>query len=226
MEKLVDEFFRRKLEEHAFTPSVRAWDKIEASLPKKNKTVIVWRIAAAVALMSGLLWAGLNWQGSKPTELTQIKLNAVTPSESALAKINSTKEAKRQEEEITYAKSRKIIRSVLTTQPQTNQIISEVAETAEIKVLEKIEFESSTIVAAEVPSPITQKPIILEYRLETVKTIAVVHNEEKKGFKGFLNAAKELKNGEDGLGLQTLKDNILAFNFKKEKGKHEEEKNY
>ncbi len=226
MEKQLDEFFRKKLEEHTFTPSVHAWDKIEAILPKKNKTVIVWRMAAALALMSGLLWAGLNWQESTPTELMQIKSEVVKPSESTLAKINPEKEKKKQEEKITYAKSQKITRRTSTTQNRTNQITSEVAVIAETKIVARIEIASATIMEEEASVTITQKPIVLEYRLEPVETIAIVQTETKKGFKGFLNAAKEMKNGEDGLGLQTLKDNILAFNFKKEKGKPEEEKNY
>lgn len=226
MEKQVDEFFRSKLEEHTLAPSIHAWDKIEASFPKKNKTVIVWRMAAALALMSGLLWAGLNWQGSTPTELTHTKSEVVKPSESALAKINPEKEKKMPEEKITYSKSQKITRSVSTSQNQNNLIINEVEQIAETKLVERIEFESTTIVVAEAPPTLTQKPIVLEYRLEPVETIAVVQTDTKKGLKGFLNAAKEMKNGEDGLGLQTLKDNILAFNFKKEKGKPEEEKNY
>ena len=226
MEKQVDEFFRSKLEEHTLAPSIHAWDKIETSLPKKNKTVIVWRMAAALALMSGLLWAGLNWQGSTPTELTHTKSEVVKPSESALAKINPEKEKKMPEEKITYSKSQKITRSVSTSQNQNNLIINEVEQIAETKLVERIEFESTTIVVAEAPPTLTQKPIVLEYRLEPVETIAVVQTDTKKGLKGFLNAAKEMKNGEDGLGLQTLKDNILAFNFKKEKGKPEEEKNY
>lgn len=222
MAKQVDEFFRGKLEEHASAPSAAAWEKIEADLVKKNKTVLIWRMAAALALLGGLLWVGIGWDGKQSTEIAATKpLVEKVPIESQPA-IVEQKEEKGQRT-VVIKKERK-------TKMNPQQSIETVNQ--ENKIEEIVERQSVEIalvdpvtLAAATPSAPEQKPIVLEFRLELVETIAIAQSEEKKGPKGFFNTIKELKNGEDGLGLQAFKETLFARNFKKDKTKPEE-RNY
>jgi hypothetical protein len=53
-EQEFDALFRNKLAKQTKKPSPQAWEKIEAGLQsKKRRGVVVWRIAAGVALLSG-----------------------------------------------------------------------------------------------------------------------------------------------------------------------------
>ena len=222
MAKQVDEFFRGKLEEHVSAPSAAAWEKIEAGLVKKNKTVLIWRMAAALALLGGLLWVGIGWDGKQSTEIAATKpLVEKVPIESQPA-IVEQKEEKGQRT-VVIKKERK-------TKMNPQQSIETVNQ--ENKIEEIVERQSVEIalvdpvtLAAATPSAPEQKPIVLEFRLEPVETVAIAQSEEKKRPKGFFNTIKELKNGEDGLGLQAFKETLFAGNFKKDKTKPEE-RNY
>jgi hypothetical protein len=53
-EQEIDALFRNKLANQTKKPSPQAWEKVEAGLQsKKRRGVVVWRIAAGVALLSG-----------------------------------------------------------------------------------------------------------------------------------------------------------------------------
>jgi len=222
MAKQVDEFFRGKLEEHASAPSAAAWEKIEAGLVKKNKTVLIWRMAAALALLGGLLWVGIGWDGKQSTEITAIKpLVEKAPIESQPAIVEQKGEKGQRTVAIKMERKTKMNpQQSIETVNQENKIEEIVEEqSVEIALVDPV-----TLVAAT-PSAPEQKPIVLEFRLELVETIAIAQSEEKKGPKGFFNTIKELKNGEDGLGLQAFKETLFARNFKKDKTKPEE-RNY
>ena len=223
MAKQVDEFFRGKLEEHASAPSAAAWEKIEAGLVKKNKTVLIWRMAAALALLGGLLWVGMGWDGKQSTEIAATEpLVEKVPIESQPAIVEEREEDKTQRT-IAIKKERKTKmnpQQSIETVNQENKIEEIVGrQPVEIALVDPVTLAAAT------PSAPEQKPIVLEFRLELVETIAIAQSEEKKGPKGFFNTIKELKNGEDGLGLQAFKETLFAGNFKKDKTKPEE-RNY
>ena len=69
-----------------------------------------------------------------------------------------------------------------------------------------------------------EKPIVLEYRLETIEPQPVVESasaREPNGKSGLLKVidfARDAKNGDGRLGdLRQAKDELFAFNFKKDK---------
>ena len=227
MEKEMDELFRKKLEEHAIAPSRNTWERIEAGLSKKNKRVIIWRMAAVITLMGGLLWAGISWQGNRSTQLTEnipFKNSNTNPSQ---------KNAIEESVEVKIVKSEKLPPAPLNkkTQNTSPQQVFDLADQNEYEdpivapQPEKIEVESAAITLAETPAATQQKPIVLEFTLEQVESAPMItRSDEHKGIKGFFQVATELKNGESSLDLQSLRENLFAFNFKKDKSKVQEDK--
>jgi hypothetical protein len=56
-EQEIDALFRNKLANQTKKPSPQAWEKVEAGLEsKKQRGLVVWKIAAGVALLLGLAW--------------------------------------------------------------------------------------------------------------------------------------------------------------------------
>jgi len=68
-----------------------------------------------------------------------------------------------------------------------------------------------------------EKPIVIEFTLDPVPSTTLVAKapeaEKNNGFKKILDKAIDLKNGEGLGGLRDAKNELLAFDFKKDKTK-------
>lgn len=73
-EQEFDALFRNKLAKQTKKPSPQAWEKIEAGLQtKKRRGVVVWRIAAGVALLSGFALTYQMYQNQVQANLVASK---------------------------------------------------------------------------------------------------------------------------------------------------------
>jgi hypothetical protein len=187
-------------------------------------------MAAAVSLMGGLLWAGISWQGNHSTQLTENipakNLNTSPSQKKALDKSAEVKIVKAEKLPTASVKQK-----IQNTSRQQVERVEDRASKKEVEdpiiapQPEKIEFESVAIAVAETPAVNHPKPIVLEFTLEQVESTQVItRSETHKGIKGFIQVATDLKNGESSLDLQSLKENLFAFNFKKDKSKVQEDK--
>src|SRR5215212_8552064 len=81
MNNRVDNFFKHKLKEHQLSPSANGWEKVEANLSKKNKTILWFRLAAAIALIGILTFAILQWmvKGDQQPQLVIEENKAASP---------------------------------------------------------------------------------------------------------------------------------------------------
>lgn len=211
MNNKVDKLFKDKLEEHSLQPSAQAWEKVEAHLGKKNKMVL-WRVAAAVVLLGVLTFAGLNWNDEPVTEIANEEVKKPVDNE---------------------IKSEPVKKPVLTT-PQTIKETPKVAKKKTITpaapvapVAEEPVIEQ-TVAVAEIIEPQKEikkeeKGITLTYSLPSIKKDEPVVAEvqpKKTGLERVLEIAKEVKNADSPLAeLREAKNDILAFEFKKDKNK-------
>lgn len=228
MNNRIDQFFKDKLADVRHAPSADAWSRIESGLTKKNKYVIVWRIAAVLALL-GLLFGSLyvaqntvspvkeivKNSPKKNTPATQQSIDSLSQKQPQENKLLTTAKEKPQEK----PKQQKIIKEVI----QNQAVLPEQEKKEEIPnepILEQMTIEQVTV--AEVIK--TEKPVVIEYTLESIaetKTeIQTAQAQEKSGLKKLWDAAKDAKNGNGDLGLlRDAKNDLFAFEFRKDKTK-------
>lgn len=213
MNKL-DKLFKEKLEDHSLQASAQAWEKVESRLSKKNKMTVWLRAAAAVALLGLVTIAALNWSRSEEAQQKFVvdEKKSIEPKQPAPAE---------QRQEIAKAPEKK------KTIRKPTQIEQQKAET----VVEEVMTEQQPIASIEVePAPLPlvekkEKNIVLTYSLPTIKKpepaeTLIAEEAKKKGLERVLQIAKEVKNSDNPMGeLREAKNDILAFEFKKDKDK-------
>jgi hypothetical protein len=232
MENKIDQFFKDKIENHPLPPSQDAWNKVEASLSKKNK-VAVWRIAAAVlltgALISLVIWSQQDSVADKSITETDasvkdnsIKDKAVPQSPAVANKIESKSSTKSsvktvspkinsRPDQIKREETENLAAKTQTTIPSNDPTVAIAANNNE----EKINAEATQ---APTVASTKQKPIKLEFTLDdysSEQSVATVSEEKSSGFKKVWNLAREVKNG-DG-PVREIKNELFALNFKKNK---------
>lgn len=210
MNSKVDKFFKDKLETYTLPPSAQAWDKVESHLSKKNKMVVWLRVAAAIALLGVVTFVVVDMSGPEK----EIVKEKIQPKHEPAAQPAQKKEQEKQVAEVPVKK-----RSVpkKTVAPVTPEIQPE----PQVAVVE----DPAPAVVEETPKK--EKSITLVYSLPSVKrdpqpeaAVATVEQPKKTGFERVLEIAKEVKNADNPLGeLREAKDDILAFEFKKDKNK-------
>jgi hypothetical protein len=224
MSNKIDKLFSRKLSDHSMAPRAEAWSRIESGLSKKNKFVIVWRVAAVFVLLGLLTGSWFYWQGQSdravrlatknlvPNETIPevTKAPAVTPlKEEPIQQVASNNN---QEKKTTPIKEKK----KTTQQPQ--EIINDPDPTLAI-VEEPIQIESVTVTQVAK----TEKPIVIEFTLAPVpstKTAIAQASEEKPALKKIWDKALDIKNGDAELGgLRMAKNELFALDFRKDKSK-------
>jgi hypothetical protein len=232
MKNKIDELFKGKLEHHATSPSAEAWAKIEDRLPKKNKIIFVWKIAAAFALF-GIAIVALYWLQSNNDEMGETELankKIELPNQAIEKKTTAPSIAKSEIKQKENSDSKNdIIKSI---QPIT-KIESKKEETLNVVETPKVEEKNELI--AEINTQVTkvepvttvkrEKPIVLEFTLLPIErpTIAQAEDENEGKITGLKKAfafAKDLKNGESSIDLSNLKENFFAHNTKKDKSRN------
>jgi hypothetical protein len=218
MNNKVDKLFKEKLETHTLQPSAQAWEKVESHLSKKNKMVVWLRVAAAIALLTAVTVVVVNF--NEPEK--KIVKEKITPQDEPTVVPDEKKEEPRQQVAEAPVKRK--------TQPKDQPkkvavpVIPDEPEVQQEQQVAVVEPPTSVIEEA----PMKEKSITLVYALPTIKkeipaepVVATVEEPKKTGFERVLEIAKEVKNADNPLGdLREAKDEILAFEFKKDKEKN------
>jgi hypothetical protein len=217
MDTKVDKLFKEKLEADTLQPSAQAWEKIESHLSKKNKMVVWLRVAAAIALLGLLTFAALNW-GVYKAPKTELVKEEVKPQEKPTVVPEEKKEEKKLVAEAPAPKKKQKLERAVTPVAPMEQEVAIVEEKINTPLTDRIDNTDQVIEKK------AEKPITLVYSLPTIKKEAPVEpvaaETKKTGLERVLEIAKEVKNADNPLGeLRDAKDNILAFEFKKDKDK-------
>ena len=232
MSNPLDQLFKNKLTDHTLAPSVNAWDRVRGGLAKKNNRPVLVRMAAAVllvgALTTTLLWLSSNDPDSNVSSISkkgESKTDTANPIPSSnppagVEKQSPAEKPVSKKKKATPLPIEKEIETSRTNVEDQNHVAqSEI--TTNGQTLPPSPSEVVTLVASRTAE---EKPIVLEYRLETidptpvVETAAVPEPKEKSGLLKVIDFARDAKNGDGRLGdLRQAKDELFAFNFKKEK---------
>jgi hypothetical protein len=220
MDSKVDKLFKEKLEAHTLQPSTQAWEKVESHLSKKNKMVVWLRIAAAIALLGLLTFAALNWSVNKTPKVELVKEEIKPAPKETTPVIEDQKKKAEEDKQVAKAPVKKkanVVTAVITNETEPQQETQQ--EKQQVAVIEALPpaNKNETTVKAE-------KTITLVYSLPAIKKQApeapVVAEARKTGLERVLEIAKEVKNADNPLGeLREAKDDILAFEFKKDRDK-------
>lgn len=221
MSNKVDKLFKDKLEGDALQPSAQAWEKVEAHLGKKNKMVLWVRVAAAVTLLGVLTFVGFNWNGGGKKELV------VRSQELEVRSQELGVRSRESEPVVREAQEPKEIRKQPRQNKQPKLVTPMIEQQQEVAIVPepKLEMEPNVIeteLTTQNSQATTQKGITLTYSLPPVKKLDArqepqVAEQKKTGFERVIEIAKEVKNG-DALGeLRQAKDDIFAFDFRKDK---------
>ncbi len=229
MSNPIDKFFKDKLAEHTIEPGEKAWEKVSSGLTKKNRTVIWFRAAAALLLvgMASLLWFYTNTTSTEPQVITkyeEVKPKIAEQDDSTKEKIevplqntipnkpSSQVDLAQQTEKVKTDKGTlkpEAMPNKTATQPE--EILIAEIDMPEIEVTETIAKTEQT------------KSIVIVYELKAIpkrntsdSEIASIP-EKKTGLKKVLEIAQDVRSGDSPLGgLRQAKEEILAFNFKKD----------
>jgi cytoskeletal protein RodZ len=233
MNNRVDNFFKNKLKEHQLPPSAKGWEKLERNLSKKNKTILWFRLAAAIALVGILTFAILQWMvkgdpqpqlviqenKSASPKIVESEKEITQPQEKSMKErsIETKREASKKAVAATTSLKKQKLKEKGTPSAQAKEelLISEVKQEpiSEKKTLEKAE------------NAIIEKPITLVFTLPTLKTKngltaeEVAGEEKKTALQKVVETANEIRTG-DVLGeLREAKNELFAREFKKDKSK-------
>lgn len=225
MSNKIDKIFSRKLADHSITPSGEAWSRIESGLSKKNKFVIVWRVAAVFVLLGLLTGSWFYWQSEQNENASRLATKKVAPNEKTPEVDEAPVVPSHKEEPVQQVASTSNQEKKQTTQQekkkttQQQQVaINEPEQTLPI-VEEPIKIESVEVTQVVTK---TEKPIVIEFTLDPIPSTktAIAATEEKPALKKIWDKALDIKNGDAELGgLRMAKNELFALDFKKDKSK-------
>lgn len=221
MSNRMDQLFKNKLGDHRLPPSQEAWAKIESGLTKKNKTVILWRSAAVFVLCGFLASAWFYWQSTQDhtQELTTKQDDGIKNAPEVQKPLVDPVEKKEYKNQVAIIKkSERLKREKITSKKDMEEITE---ATPILKEAEKELAILETVITEPVSKP--DKPVVIEFTLDPVPSTTLIAKaieaEKSNGFKKILDKAIDLKNGEGLGGLRDAKNELLAFDFKKDKTK-------
>lgn len=213
----IDQLFKSKLAEHRLAPPADGWTKVETRLVKKNSLQLVWRIAAALALIGVLAFA---WYGritsEEPAQSLTLQPETSTPQPDIVEQ--PTSEVVTLQKATPIASIRKQASKKITNEMVENPSTPGVTELVEPAI------SIETVVALELGTEASiEKPIVIEFILEPMPTkpVAVADTEpvdSETGIKKILDKALDIKNGEGDFGsLRNVKNELFALDFRKDK---------
>lgn len=211
MENL-DQLFRGKLENHSLAPSQQAWGKLESQLTKKNKVVVAWRLAAAIAI-GGLLTAiilltlpsePMQQQAQQQPEVKPAEI--LTPSKKELvAEVPAARQHVEKKSKVQPVKTEVKIEEVKKSETPEQPIVTETHLDVTV-----------THAQPEVALTAAEKPMVIEFVLEELPE-ANSETEKETGLKKMWETVKEIKNGERSLDLKQATYDLFASGERKAK---------
>ncbi len=239
MNNRIDKFFESKLSEHTIEPDAKVWSQIAANLPKKNKGIIWLRAAAGIAVagLALMLWfySGTNQaidnslvhesnDAEALRDIPKPQAAPVTKEEGQpideqkraplMAAQNNTRKYSIAEK--TEARS-SVVKTDLKVDDKSKEV-TQIDRGAEVVVNgDVVDLTASPAVSKE-----TSKPIVIVYELPDVTKMESPYDidltpQKKSGIKKVLEIANDVRTGESPIaGLRQAKEEIFAFNFKKE----------
>ncbi len=229
MSNRIDQLFKDTLSEHKVAPSAEAWKKVQSGLSKKNKLVIIWRIAAVFVLLGAIIstWYFLNNNEAIPTNQLTEKIEIDMPQKGVIDKEKAVDSVVRNTNsttaQVTKPENRKkrTPNSVIKRELQ-NTINHPVALTDNepLKQVEENTVVTEPVLIAETVKP--EKPIVIEFTLEPISTKPTVEVaqtiDENSGLKKILETALDVKNGDSDLSIiRDAKNQLFALDFRKDK---------
>lgn len=222
--KPVDEYFKQQLGPLAVPPRPEAWNRIANNLVKKNSGRIGFRWAAALGVLASL--AGMWWyleQTSENAHIAGRQMDAdpqvvVQP----LAPISDEKPAPETARQ--QPVTRKTPRLATTNKINLPAPAAAPVEPAESTLLAGVEPGAPTQNPEPVPpdEALPQSAVVVEYSLPaiTAAPAAEAGPPKESNLGKIKTAVQDLKNSQAWWGdLRKIKDDVLAFHFKKDKTK-------
>jgi hypothetical protein len=215
----VDKFFKDKLGNHSIPPAPQSWEKVESRLSKKNNLSLVLRVAAGIALAGMLVMLILSQTDKRvPAPLVKTDIKTVPPVKSSAGteqpkEVDKVLPPQHDRTQVAKQSSKKIETPEATPTPEP--VVMDVPV-------------QDLIAEVEQPQEAKPKRMILVYTLPTVakKTeadavaVATADEEKRSGLQKVMDAALEVKSGDNPLGdLREAKDELFALEFRKDKNK-------
>ena len=214
MSNRIDQLFKGLLGEYKIQPSAEAWTKVQAGLSKKNKIIFAWRLAAAFLLFGSLLGTWFYVQ-REPAQLSETIIVPEVNKGIEVA-IKPTMEKSLPSQATAKRKSKKENRVAIVEKILIAKNTFEENEVEQAKVYNIATIAEPTLMAK------SEKPLVIEFTLETISTepiqeVEAATKEENSGLKKILDVARDVKNGDTDLGIRDAKNQLFAFDFKKDK---------
>ena len=214
MSNRIDQVFKGLLGEYKIQPSAEAWTKVQAGLSKKNKIIFAWRLAAAFLLFGSLLGTWFYVQ-REPAQLSETIIVPEVNKEIEVA-IKPTMEKSLPPQATAKRKSKKEKRVAIV---ETIPIAKNAFEDNEV---EQAKVYNIATIAEPTRMAKSEKPLVIEFTLETISTepiqeVEAATTEVNSGLKKILDVARDVKNGDTDLGIRDAKNQLFAFDFKKDK---------
>jgi hypothetical protein len=231
MNQQPDKFFREKLADHQKPVPAGAWDRLEATLDKKNSKPVWLKMAASFLLMAAASY--LLWPNSeiKPEKISSVrhstpmaekkskqplKTDVINPIPAANKKIAAQKGKTKRPDAV----KEKIKVTAAQTGVQQLAIEEPNAKTETIRSV-----VTSEVPASNIPATRREKSITLVYTVEEVNEKYLEKNTTEQAtstastaspLKKLLTKASDLKRDQDPIGdLRQKKNEILSLNFKR-----------
>lgn len=229
MSNEIDKFFKGKLADHSVKPGPEAWSKIESGLSKKNKTIIWFRSAAVLAMIG--LAIGL-WFISEKSKVEQpVAINKATD---VVKEIPENKIAEADPGDEVVKEPLPVVRRskpTLTKKTSKNPPAKEAknialvndSTTQQLAISNEESIELLPAIELPIESKVESKSMVIVYTLPEIKTKNEstredeLFKEKKTGLQKVMEIASEVRSESPLGGLRQAKNEILAFNFRKDK---------
>ena len=234
MSNQIDDLFRKKLEGHSVEPGPLTWSRISARFIKKNRILIGYRAAAAIALMAAAFWLYDNARNASPSNIAKVAPRSAGVEKPLVAQEKENKTTREdapptmapvpQKAGPLVAKKTKIPHTVETVGRDKGALmelahtpIAPIAQATIVPLQNGPETGGAETMAGD-------KPIVIVYELKPfTKETSGPQDEfdqplqKKTGLKKVLDVANNLRTGESPLNsLRQAKEELFAWNFRKE----------
>ncbi len=223
MNKL-DELFKEKLSDYAVAPSAGAWDKVEAGLSKKSKTIL-WLRWAAVFLLGGLLM-GSPWlqrqdnsktlakENQPDVRIDEVPVQKSMPPMVKEQKLMANNARKKKENKVNPAPSLLTTVAVLEAAPEMETPSLTPIQAGKIPTPEVTKLSSP--ISHGIVLTYTLSPVELPLEEATTISEADVEGKKDKSLKRMVEFARNVKNSDSPLGgIRVMKEDLFALDLKK-----------